>query len=1265
MLAIKNISGEVIFADALTDNARYSHSLMESEYVALDFNTLTGVELPVGSYIEHDGKVFTLLAPYAPEAVDGGWRYAPQFKAEWMAWDGIAFMFIDPAQARTETTWELTGNIEVFGKAITDNIERMTGKSYAFNYDSTLTKEVTMNFENSTVLSVLNDLAAAYGTEWWVEGDTIHLSMCRYGEEITLETEVNVGAPKVTASKENYGTRWYCYGSTRNIEQEYTNTSIANVSGIADSRLHLPADTYPNGYIDVKPNMKTGEIVERTLILDDIYPHSELTISSVEEDVKQMLDEDGNPVVDRYENGVAIYLTYSIFRFKIAGYELDEDDILPGKPVMVHFKSGLLTGYEFELTYRNKDDNMYPDTYEILYQTTGGGLIIPNSSLKPKEGDQITLFNIRMPDEYKAAAEKELAEKALKQIDYKLLLSAGTFTVNSYPKMFYYYGTMLTVGRNIAYINRSNTLHVRVLSVEYKLTSKWAQTAVIGYIKQSNRLATIEGQVEDMINGIKVIEGHVNSNTSSGNALTRITNSLNANKTKGVDVYYAASTSATIAPTEGWSTTPPVWTNDTYIWTKTITFYADGSSSETLPVCVNGVKGESGANGVGIKSIVEEYFLSSSNTELIGGDWSAVRPEKRDGWYIWTRSKIEYTDGKIERVGAVCATGDTGATGATGAAAVVYSIMPSADKITVSVDDVLSDDSVSCTKYKTTGNSPRVETTEKILRYMRVGVDALEINYTAPVKVTPATEYILFVLYETDGTTILDMERVPVIVDGKGLKEEIDNVKEEIDNVTADVEKMLPTSDKIAQSLGYASYEAMVTAAKASSAIIEGGYINTKLIETEDLFVNHLITKQSEDDDTGNYIQIEPESGMQFYVDQQLVATMNAEEKDDIDNLVPDSDVSIKLTEYEHYSRETHANIEGEMLSSTAASDCYLNDTGSPLTITIPAMTMWVNFRTSQDSAENMYLSEPLDNGTNIDASLSLYNGGAETIISGVQLMDIELEYLPQYSNLGGYTQFLGYTVNQWASAHIPARTITLAAGKELYLTAKHSATITVPTGEILIASCHVVIGTEKPSNFLRHTYLGVGSAKILTQYFGNGLAFIKSTEQYIAMLATKTGTAMAMRSGNRGFRIGVNGESAEMYHVDSANNGKWVVQPYVVEQSEASTAGVTGASSGWRYYRLWSNGWLEQGGRATFSSAADRNTTVTFLKSYQNASKYTFTMTTVTDTKDGPDHIMYTGTSSSSAATKVNSVYVWLSDARGLHWKAEGFADINNFKFN
>ena len=68
-----------------------------------------------------------------------------------------------------------------------------------------------------------------------------------------------------------------------------------------------------------------------------------------------------------------------------------------------------------------------------------------------------------------------------------------------------------------------------------------------------------------------------------------------------------------------------------------------------------------------IASVTEEYYRSTSATELTGGSWSGEYPGWLEGAYIWTRSVIRYTDGSDPaRTTPICVTGDKGATGETG-----------------------------------------------------------------------------------------------------------------------------------------------------------------------------------------------------------------------------------------------------------------------------------------------------------------------------------------------------------------------------------------------------------------------------------------------------------------------------------------------------------------------------------------------------------------------------------------------------------------------
>lgn len=126
------------------------------------------------------------------------------------------------------------------------------------------------------------------------------------------------------------------------------------------------------------------------------------------------------------------------------------------------------------------------------------------------------------------------------------------------------------------------------------------------------------------------------------------------------DVEFALSSSSAIAPTTGWQTTSPAWENGKYIWSRTKIVFTDEEVKYTNPACITGGQG---ADGKGIKSIVEEYYLSSSSSTTTGGTWQTTSPAWKNGWYIWTRTKITYTDDTSSTTNAICVTGGKGADG--------------------------------------------------------------------------------------------------------------------------------------------------------------------------------------------------------------------------------------------------------------------------------------------------------------------------------------------------------------------------------------------------------------------------------------------------------------------------------------------------------------------------------------------------------------------------------------------------------------------------
>ena len=131
---------------------------------------------------------------------------------------------------------------------------------------------------------------------------------------------------------------------------------------------------------------------------------------------------------------------------------------------------------------------------------------------------------------------------------------------------------------------------------------------------------------------------------------TNGTNGTNGKDGKGIasiTYYYATSTSQT-APSEAnitSTTIPTLNATNKYLWQKEVIKFSDNTNKTSiLLIAVYGDKGQTGATGKGVKSIVEQYYLSSSNTAQTGGDWSNTQPNWVNGKYIWTKSHITWSD---------------------------------------------------------------------------------------------------------------------------------------------------------------------------------------------------------------------------------------------------------------------------------------------------------------------------------------------------------------------------------------------------------------------------------------------------------------------------------------------------------------------------------------------------------------------------------------------------------------------------------------------
>lgn len=268
-------------------------------------------------------------------------------------------------------------------------------------------------------------------------------------------------------------------------------------------------------------------------------------------------------------------------------------------------------------------------------------------------------------------------------------------------------------------------------------------------------------------------------------------------------IEFARNTSLTEAPSSGWSSTPPTSQSGYYIWMRTGTV----TPPSTIPVWSAPVRqtGEAGSDGQNVYRLdlsnevdgvpcdsegnptgnLPSTSIYVYNGETLDSGWTfkatysgctgtisngtltitAITADRATATITATKSGKPTLNAtmSIYKVKA----GQDGTDGTNGKDAVVYSIKPSATSVIKSSTGVLTPNSVTCEKYKTVGNGTAAVTTEKTLKYQRLGVDSAEVAYSGAVTITDTTKSVVFSLY--DGSTLLDRENVPVLSDASEL----------------------------------------------------------------------------------------------------------------------------------------------------------------------------------------------------------------------------------------------------------------------------------------------------------------------------------------------------------------------------------------------------------------------------------------------------------------------------------------------------------------
>lgn len=152
---------------------------------------------------------------------------------------------------------------------------------------------------------------------------------------------------------------------------------------------------------------------------------------------------------------------------------------------------------------------------------------------------------------------------------------------------------------------------------------------------------------------------------------------------KSTSVTYQVGTSGTTKPTGEWKADVPAVPNGQFLWTKTVVQYSDGKSTEAYSVSYKGTNGTNGSNGtsVNITSTSVTYQVFTSGTTTPTGTWSPTVPTVPNGQYLWTKTVVNYSDGKSTESYSVSYKGTNGTNGTNGKDAITMAITSSGGTI--------------------------------------------------------------------------------------------------------------------------------------------------------------------------------------------------------------------------------------------------------------------------------------------------------------------------------------------------------------------------------------------------------------------------------------------------------------------------------------------------------------------------------------------------------------------------------------------------------
>ena len=376
-LAIYNRQGTLKRKVSPDSSSRWTEEVGTEFVVTVNFTTWEFFVLSVGDYVEISGKRFSIKKEYRPKKTDTQkYTYNISFYGREHDMQDLLFCRLNQGEDDLESVFAYDGTpMEMLEKLVANMNRNTDGVTWRAGQAVTGDRK-TINFNGLFCWDAAGEIAGAWETEWWLDGEYLNIGKCEHGERVTLGYMKGLKTG-LTQNENSNSIKWFTrlipVGSTKNIDP----------SKYGYTHLQLPSR---DKYIDLNTQLGLKEHREEAAF-EDIFPHRLGTVSSVRSE--EQTNTDGEE--------------YTVYYIKDKDLPFNPDEyMIGGEVIHITFESGDLSGREFECNWHNGTQE-----FEIINTYPDENTQIPGGNIIPNVGDTYILTNIRMPDEYYPIAEEQ------------------------------------------------------------------------------------------------------------------------------------------------------------------------------------------------------------------------------------------------------------------------------------------------------------------------------------------------------------------------------------------------------------------------------------------------------------------------------------------------------------------------------------------------------------------------------------------------------------------------------------------------------------------------------------------------------------------------------------------------------------------------------------------------------------------------------------------------------------------------------------------